>query len=406
MQKLMLPFAVGVAGLLAAGGAVAGKPLFADHAGKADPRNERALETLLSNPSTRGVRIVDVDASASDGDAIEVMLGNRPFELQRDHTRFTDRGSQVWVGHVAGARGGPLNEAVLVNRDDRITGNIRIDGQLYRIRPLPDGSTAVIEVDESRMPADHEVEPYEQLLSRADRQHTATAGTTETASALAGSQTIRVMVVATDEAVSSYGGDMEALIELAVAETNQGYANSNVDISLELASYSTTSYSESGSFSTDLARFRGTGDGYMDDIHALRDASNADVGMIVLDNSGSCGLASGIGSNASTAFASVYWDCATGYYSFGHEIGHLQSARHDPANDRSTTPYAYGHGYQDPDRKWRTIMAYNCRGKGCPRLNYWSNPAVNYNGTPMGTTSSSHNQRVLEETKVSVGGFR
>ncbi|MCA1714853.1 MAG: M12 family metallo-peptidase, partial [Gammaproteobacteria bacterium] len=217
--------------------------------------------------------------------------------------------------------------------------------------------------------------------------------------------TIRIMVVATNQAVTGYGGDMRALVELAVAESNQGYVNSNVGINLVLAGYYTTSYTESGSFNTDLTRFRGTTDGYMDSFHTTRDQIAADVGMLVINNSGSCGLASGIGSTASTAFASAYWDCITGYYSFAHEVGHLQSARHDPAADPTTTPYAYGHGYRAPNNAWRTVMAYNCTAS-CPRLNYWSNPDVTYGGVPMGTATQSHNQRVLVNTKATIAGFR
>jgi len=213
------------------------------------------------------------------------------------------------------------------------------------------------------------------------------------------------MVVATNDAIAAYGGDMQALVELAVAESNQGYANSNIGINMVLANYSTTTYATAG-MSTDLSRFRGTSDGYMDGIHAIRDANTADVGMLVANDASACGLASAIGSTAATAFATAYWDCITGYYSFAHEIGHLQSARHDPANDPTNTPYAYGHGYQAPGNVWRTIMAYNCTGAGCPRLNYWSNPSVTYGGLPMGTYDKNHNQRVLVETKATVAGFR
>jgi hypothetical protein len=172
-----------------------------------------------------------------------------------------------------------------------------------------------------------------------------------------------------------------------------------------LANYSTTTYATAG-MSTDLSRFRGTSDGYMDGIHAVRDSSAADVGMLVANDASACGLASGIGSTAATAFATAYWDCIAGYYSFAHEIGHLQSARHDPATDSSTSPYPYGHGYREPSNAWRTVMAYNCTGAGCPRINYWSNPSVTYGGVPMGTYDKSHNQRVLVETKATVAGFR
>lgn len=419
-----LRIAAGLAGFVLAGSAVAaGKPLFVAQSNHADARNERVLETLLANPSTRDLRIVSVDASASDSSQIELQLGGRRLTVDRARSERTARGSTVWVGHVrdtATQRGyaprdttaDPLNDVVLVRHGDAITGTARVAGQLYRIRPLPSGETAVIEVDESRMPADHPADGYQQIFDAAAKQITAKGKPCRTNCGGGGTpvdpgptQTIRVMVVATNDAITAYGGDMQALVELAVAESNQGYVNSNVGINMVLANYSTTTYATAG-MSTDLSRFRSTTDGYMDGIHATRDANAADVGVLVNNDASSCGLASGIGSTASTAFAVAYWDCITGYYSFAHEVGHLQSARHDPAADPTTSPYAYGHGYRAPDNGWRTVMAYNCTGAGCPRLNYWSNPAVTYGGVPMGTYDKSHNQRVLVETKATVAGFR
>jgi hypothetical protein len=83
----------------------------------------------------------------------------------------------------------------------------------------------------------------------------------------------------------------------------------------------------------------------------------------------------------------------------------LQSARHDPKNDPTNSPYAYGHGFQADRDGWRTIMAYNCR-RGCTRLNYWSNPFVQYSGKAMGTESSNFNALVLNNTKVDMASFR
>jgi len=51
-------------------------------------------------------------------------------------------------------------------------------------------------------------------------------------------------------------------------------------------------------------------------------------------------------------------------------------------------------------------MAYACASVNCTRLNYWSNPAKTRSGVPMGTTSSSHNQRVLNNTKATIAAFR
>jgi hypothetical protein len=99
----------------------------------------------------------------------------------------------------------------------------------------------------------------------------------------------------------------------------------------------------------------------------------------------------------------------TGYYSFGHEFGHLQGARHDTYVDSTMTPFSYGHGYVYLPGLWRTIMAYNnaCSvfGMDCTRLQYWSNPTVPYGGQPMGD-SFAQNYVVLNNTALAVANFR
>jgi hypothetical protein len=356
----------------------------------------------------------------------------------RLRSRVTADGVEVWQGLVtdtAELQSGateiaddPMNSAILVRNGSKITGSVRVEGQLYRILPLHDGTQVSVKVDEARMPPEHPYAYAGGSLSPPDRPfgfraprwnwgggaadrsrydevfgaaEPVTAGPTAVAKA---STVIRVMVVAT-QAAANASGDLTGLINLAITESNQGYANSGVQITLQLAGLYTTTYTESGSFSTDLSRFRGTTDGYMDNIHSLRNQNTADVAMIVLNNSSSCGLASAIGANASTAFASVSRTCTTGYYSFAHEIGHLQSARHDPANDPTNTPYAYGHGYQSPTKAWRTIMAYNC-SPSCPRINYWSSPLRTYGGQVMGTANRSDNARVLNNTRATISSFR
>ncbi|HEV8694624.1 MAG TPA: M12 family metallo-peptidase, partial [Lysobacter sp.] len=331
-----LPVVAGIAGFLLAGAATAaGKPLFTAGT-QADARNERVLERLLANPSTRDIKLVNVDASASDSAQLELLVGGHRITADRSRSEHTSSGSDVWYGHVQHSRttgyapretsADPLNDVVLVRRGNQITGTARVDGQLYRIRPLPSGATAVIEVDENRMPADHPEDAYRAIFDAAVRDKISAQGKPcrtncgGTPVDPGPTQTIRVMVVATNDAIAAYGGDMQALVELAVAESNQGYLNSNIGINMVLANYSTTTYATAG-MSTDLSRFRGTSDGYMDGIHAVRDSSAADVGMLVANDASACGLASGIGSTAATAFATAYWDCITGYYSFAHEIG-------------------------------------------------------------------------------------
>ncbi|MBI2381733.1 MAG: hypothetical protein HYV16_13360 [Gammaproteobacteria bacterium] len=313
-------------------------------------------------------------------------------------------GSTIWYGKIAlnqltrAADVAGDDNAILVEQAGLITGNVRANGELYAIRPLSNGEHVVMRIDQNRMPADHPAS-YATLFSKAapipSGEVTAAAVTTQ-----------RILVAYTP-AVAAKHGNMGSFINLAIAETNQGYGNSGVNITAELAASVQVSYTETGNFDTDLSRFRGTSDGYMDNIHTLRDQNAADLNMLMVTNDAYCGLASAIGATATTAFAEVFDDCATGYYSFAHELGHLQSARHDPSNDPTRKPYAYGHGYQASNKAWRTVMAYNCSGAGCPRINYWSNPNKTYSdGQTMGTTTKSDNARVLNTTAGTVAGFR
>jgi hypothetical protein len=409
--------------------------------------NDATWQAILRDPSTADAQPILLDAtlakrsnaSLADDTLLQLDLGRgHRVEAMRLRSHVTSDGVEVWQGLVTDtadlASGAteiaddPLNSAILVRNGSKITGSVRVEGQLYRILPLHDGTQVAVKVDESRMPPDHPHTYAGGSLSLPDRplgfraprwswaagsrdrlRHEETfgeidaLGTGPTAVAKANT-VIRVMVVAT-QAAATASGDLTGLINLAITESNRGYTNSGVQITLQLAGLYTTTYAESGSFSTDLSRFRGTSDGYMDNIHSLRNQNTADVAMIVLNNSSSCGLASAIGATASTAFASVSRTCTTGYYSFAHEIGHLQSARHDPANDPTNTPYAYGHGYQSPTKAWRTVMAYNC-SPSCPRINYWSSPLRTYGGQAMGTTTRSDNARALNNTRATIAGFR
>jgi hypothetical protein len=368
-----------------------------------------SFQALADNPATATMELVHANAGVvtEKTESLRLNLGQGlDLDARRLDSKVTREGHVIWSGVILDswltsapfradkAEFDPANSVLLVRDGDTITANVHVNAQWYKIRPLKTGAHAIVLVDPSSMPPDHPAAAYKNLpvIKMPVRPVQVQADTP-----------IRVMVHYTPSAASA-SGNISSLIDLAVAESNQGYTNSGVLIDLFLATKAQVSYTESGSFSTDLSRYRGTSDGYMDSIHTTRNSVTADVGVLLINNASSCGLASSIGSTASTAFATAHWDCATGYYSFAHEIGHLQSARHDPATDPTTTPYAYGHGYRNGN-SWRTIMAYTCPA-GCPRLNYWSNPTKLYGGVPMGTTSTSDNTRVLNNTRGTVSAFR
>ena len=198
---------------------------------------------------------------------------------------------------------------------------------------------------------------------------------------------IDVAVFYTPQARDRMGGTVQIKteIDLMVAETNQAYVDGEVNQRLWLAAAEEVAYTESGSMSTDLNRLRGTADGHMDTVHAVRDRVVAD--MVVLLADGVTGTAL-LKASASSAFAVV--GVALGGYVFAHELGHIQGLHHDRyrvCDDeecaKPTYEYAYGYVNQQalqpgarPSARWRTIMAYpnQCVGFQCPRLLRFSNP--------------------------------
>jgi hypothetical protein len=303
-----------------------------------------------------------------------------------------------------------------------MVGNITMPRAFYQVRYAGIGIHAIHEIDQSAFPNESDPIPIES----SDREWLRDEIVADDGS------TIDVMVAYTADARAAAGGTtaMNNLIDLAISETNTSYINSGIAQSLNLVHTTEVTYTESGNMGTDLSRIRNTSDGYMDNVHSLRDTYCADeVVLIVADGGGSCGIAYMMttvsASFESWAFAVVDDGCATGYYSFGHELGHNMSAHHDWYVESSTSPYTYNHGYVNSANLWRTIMAYNteCSDSAvyCTRLQYWSNPNILYGGNAMGVpegTSTScltgvpnpncdaDNRRTLNNTALTVANFR
>ncbi|MBI5824998.1 MAG: hypothetical protein HZB18_13290 [Chloroflexi bacterium] len=311
-----------------------------------------------------------------------------------------DRWATSWNGPLKGKQG----YFYLVVSDGVFTAHVASPEGVYEVKYAADGLYKVVQLDHSQLIDDDPnaiYEPSGDVIQTGDLGPNADTGAT-----------IDIMIAYTDDARAAAGSTaaMKALIALAVLETNTAYANAGITTRLRLVHVEEYAYAETGNMSTDLSRFMGTADAYFTTIHSLRNTYAADmVGLVVANGGAYCGLASSIMATASTAFQVTDNDCATGYYSFGHEFGHLQGARHDVAVDNSTTPYTYGHGYVNwtgsVGTSWRTVMAYGNACGGCTRLQWWSNPAKTYGGSPMGN-GLAMNYLVLNNTAFTVANFR
>ena len=309
----------------------------------------------------------------------------------------------VWAGKIDGQ---PVGDVVLAVVDGVLSGSAVWPGGAYRIRF--DGTSQIVEeLDHDRFNEDGCFREVPGGVA-----DVAAAPAASPAASPDDGSLIDVLVVYTPAARAAAGGTSAMLsqVNLAVAETNTGYANSSVVQRLRLAAAVEVSYAESGDIGEDLDRVTGPGDGYIDGVHALRNTYYADVVSLITETPGSpyCGVA-WLWPNRSSgfepyAFSVVELACMTGYYSFGHEIGHNMGLNHARSDVTGTGAYSYSYGY-----KWtgyRTVMAY---APGT-RVLHFSNPNVTYGGNPTGVSetsgSAAYNALSLNNTRVTVANWR
>ncbi|MEC4727696.1 PKD domain-containing protein [Shewanella sp. D64] len=320
---------------------------------------------------------------------------------------ITGSGSLVWQGEIVNQNAALFpgdNQIILVKSDEFLSATIKFNGRLFKMKPSNNQQIELKEIDQTLLPDEHSEELTEGKNSIFNERGGYSVKPLSVSPSATTSSVIRVLVGFTSEALNQNPG-MQALIDLAVAETNQGFTDSGVNAQVELAHSYELNYAESGDHGLDLDRFHLPNDGYMDDVYQIREQYSADVAAILIGDASACGRAREIGASEETAFMVIKDSCATGYYSFGHELGHLMSARHNPEKDSNTTPYAFGHGFLYSQGGWRSIMSYNSNSC-CTRQNFWSDPTRSFQSVVRGTTGTHDNARVLNLTAATVAGFR
>ena len=339
----------------------------------------------------------------------------KPRTLDLDQPREHLHQTKVWRGRLRGEAG---SDVTLVVHGTTMVGTILSNQRLYKIESTGRTLHHLIEIDEEALPPDH----HPLVVADDDPNATPPKGgisqQTETTAAAAGDSIVDLLVVYTSTAKAKEGGQaaMEALITLGVDSANQAYSNSQIAMQLRLVHTAELAYTESGAIDTDLTRLQNTTDGIMDQVHQLRDQHKADLVALIVDNGGnSCGIAYVMtngprASFANYAFSVTARDCIANN-TLAHELGHNMGDAHDRATG-GTGAFPYSYGYRDEVGKFRTIMAYGCPTVSCPRVKYFSNPRLLYNGRPLGidhTTNpanSADNARSMNEVRQVVSAWR
>ena len=216
---------------------------------------------------------------------------------------------------------------------------------------------------------------------------------------------VRVLVVYTASVQARQGGPagMRTLIDFYVQSANQAFEESGIRPRLVLAHSALVNYVAEEP-RIDLRRLHDPYDGYMDEVHTLRNQHAADLVHLLTDARTSVrGIAYLLRretlSYESHAFALTAEDNEK---VFTHEIGHNFGAVHDRFVQRLEPIYPFAYGYVNegaftsdaPETaKWFTVMAYDDRcgnaGIDCERLLRFSNPEQSYFGDPLGVPADS-----------------
>lgn len=359
------------------------------------------LKTLLSDPANEEFTLVNVDASLIGGNTenIAITLPNRKAEKfnRRNFSVLAD-GYEGWVGYQpskwkAGRSGAeaeidfdPEYYMSIIRLGNQLAGNFLVDGQRYRLVYIGSDTHVLIKVDESKLPS-------EDALG-VDVGFPASPALEESQQISSAYSIIRLLFVSTVQSRAK-NPNYRADLMLGLQDVNQIAKNSKVDITYEFAGFIDSAIDEVGKdFGTLLNEVQYNNPA----VNAKRVELRADLVSMYVANSEFCG-AGKPSSNKTQGFSAI--NCIT---SLAHEIGHNFGMTHNW--DGQSDNYIHGYRYA-PDGgnlRFRTQMSANC-SPTCPRVPFYSNPRLSYQGQTLGTVAHHDVARAINERRASIESF-
>jgi hypothetical protein len=223
---------------------------------------------------------------------------------------------------------------------------------------------------------------------------------------------IDVMVVYTKDAKDSARGidGINSTIVNCVDISNTIYENSLIKQRIFLVHTAEVDYTENENGDTYISNLIDPSDGFMDNVHVLRNTYKADIVVLFVGFMAYSGISRIMTTRSvsfeSSAFCVVKYDHSYDDRVFTHELGHVMGAGHQ-CIPGAYGLYAYSRGYTGVN--FNTIMS-NDRHFG--RIEHFSNPNVFFpglGGHPTGISDlncTTDNALTLNDTRNIVSQFR
>ncbi|MEQ9308022.1 MAG: T9SS type A sorting domain-containing protein [Balneolaceae bacterium] len=245
------------------------------------------------------------------------------------------------------------------------------------------------------------------------------------------SVTIDLMIVYTqaaeDWALTSGFGDIAGVIAQSMNLSQTALNNSNTGIDIRLVNTTKTTYNEETDgvdSETRLSRFTQNPsnpvldeefNGFMEEIHGIRNTSGADVvsWFVKIEDTGGLGWRlDSSGGSPDFAFNLNRVQQVADTFTLIHEVGHNMGNAHSRTQSSSEASgggglFHYSVGFQNTTSNYHTVMAYSDNGQ--QEAPIFSSPNLTYLGTVTGENSSttpSDNSRSLREIKRTVSNYR
>jgi hypothetical protein len=212
------------------------------------------------------------------------------YAVERTHIKEGAEGEFTWSGKLKGPDRGFAHITVF---GDGVAGSISTDsGRLFEINSTPQGHVMIEEIDPGSLPPHADpIAPGNPPLEEDSLDGSGTGSNTPATSGDSGTL-IDLMVVYTQASRVRYGeSGIQSKIINAVDAMNAANATSLVSARYRLVYMGEVNYVETGTMYDALARMQDSTDGYMDNVHALRDQYGADIVSLIDEDSNGCGIA-------------------------------------------------------------------------------------------------------------------